>query len=156
MRPFEERLWERVDKVSSEAGCWLWTGALVAGGYGTVSRNMKMLRVHRVTYELLVGPIPAGLQLDHLCRNRACCNPGHLEPVTAKENFRRGESPAARMIRENVCRRGHEMTEENTYRPPSGERICRACARANKVAGRDRANELRREKRRRQREESAA
>lgn len=126
MRPFEERLWERVDKVSGEAGCWLWTGALNADGYGAVGRDNKVLRVHRVTYELLVGPIPDGMQLDHLCRNRACCNPKHLEPVTNKENWLRGQHHTAVMLRENKCGRGHEMTEENTYHRRTG-RMCRAC-----------------------------
>lgn len=162
-KTFEERLWERIDKTAPN-GCWLWQGALNAAGYGAVGKDNKVLRVHRVTYELLVGPIPEGMQLDHLCRVRACCNPQHLEPVTNKENWLRGQHHTAVMLRENKCKRGHEMTEENTYWRKNGGRLCRACVlsqpalKARKLtrAQRDRANELQRERRRRQREESAA
>lgn len=164
MRPFEERLWERIDK-NAPNGCWLWTRALNASGYGVVGRENKILRVHRVTYELLVGPIPEGMQLDHLCRVRACCNPDHLEPVTNRENWLRGQHHTAVMIRENKCKRGHEMTEENTYWRKNGGRLCRACVLDSAAKRgpqkmtreqRDRANELQNARRRKQREEGAA
>lgn len=92
-------------KVQYTPGCWLWLGALGRGGYG-LSRHRGVLSVvHRVAYELLVGPIPEGLQLDHLCRVRHCVNPDHLEPVTALENVRRSRgwfnTPA------HECARGH-------------------------------------------------
>lgn len=91
-RPLEERLWAKVDKDGPN-GCWLWMGGRTPLGYGHVSvetpEGWRTRRVHRVTYELLVGPIPEGLTLDHLCRTPACCNPDHLEPVTVAENLRR-------------------------------------------------------------------
>lgn len=161
---FEERLWQRVDKTAPN-GCWLWLGALNGAGYGAVGRDNKVLRVHRVTYELLVGPIPEGLQLDHLCRNRACCNPEHLEPVTNEENWRRGQHHTAVMLRENKCKRDHEMTKENTYWRKNGGRLCRQCVldgmakkgtRKLTREQRDRANELQNARRRQQREEGAA
>lgn len=127
---FELRLWARIDKTP-ESGCWLWTGALNGAGYGAVGRDNKVLRVHRVTYELLIGPIPDGLQLDHLCRNRACCNPSHLEPVTNRTNWLRGQHHTAVLLRDGVCRRGHEMTPENTYTRKSGGQLCRACVLEN-------------------------
>lgn len=87
-----------------------------------------MLRVHRVVYELLVGPIPEGLQLDHLCRNRVCGNPDHLEPVTNRENWIRGENLTARTVRNDICQRGHPFSANARVRP-NGSRTCRACER---------------------------
>ncbi len=76
--------------VDPETGCWVWQGAKLPGGYGTMSRSGEQIYTHRYYYERAKGPIPAGLQLDHLCRNRACCNPDHLEPVTHAVNLQRG------------------------------------------------------------------
>jgi hypothetical protein len=121
---FEPRFWRRVDRTSPD-GCWNWTGALNAAGYGAVGCNNKVLRTHRVAYELLVGPIPEGLQLDHLCRNRACCNPAHLEPVTNRENWMRGQHRVAKFQR-GECQRGHDQAT-HTYTRPSGVSYCRQC-----------------------------
>lgn len=129
--PLADRLWPRINKRGD--GCWVWTGALNASGYGVIGLGaMTLARVHRLTYEMLVGPIPEGLQLDHLCRVRACCNPTHLEPVTNRENFLRGEHPIARAVRSNRCARDlHDMAVTAHVRP-NGTRYCRACASAAK------------------------
>lgn len=83
----QRRFWERVDKKRS--GCWVWTGHVAGGDYGQIKVNGVSVMVHRYAYELLVGPIPDGLQIDHLCRNRRCVNPKHLEPVVARTNVLR-------------------------------------------------------------------
>jgi hypothetical protein len=81
------------DRITvSESGCWLWTGEMNRNGYGRVRSDGKRVMAHRRAWELLRGPIPTGLVLDHLCRNRHCCNPAHLEPVTVRENTLRGEA----------------------------------------------------------------
>lgn len=104
-------------------GCWEWTGSRRPDGYGQIHVGGKNRRAHRVVYELMVGPIPEGLTIDHLCRNRACCRPDHLEPVTRAENTRRGGAALTH------CKRaGHLYDEQNTYVSPKGERRCRACA----------------------------
>jgi hypothetical protein len=125
----EERFWARVDQTDS---CWLWTGPLTANGYADVTIGRRRMRAHRFAYELLVGPIPDGLQLDHVkargCRHRHCVNPAHLEPVTQTENILRGNSPAAIHARKTHCINGHEFSPENTYhRPDNGGRQCRTC-----------------------------
>lgn len=86
--PMSERLLARVQHDAN--GCWVWTGSLLADGYGNLRDGAKVKRAHRVSYETFVGPIPGGLEIDHLCRNRSCINPDHLEPVTRAENQRRG------------------------------------------------------------------
>jgi len=127
-RPLAERLWEKIDLRGSDE-CWLWLAAK-SDGYGKISTAAprRTLRAHRVAYELLVGPVPDGLQLDHLCRNRACCNPAHMEPVTRRENLVRGEGFAAKCAAATHCPHGHPYDEENTYRCRKG-RHCRACKR---------------------------
>lgn len=118
-----QRLLAKVEKQSN--GCWLWTGYKQPKGYGTFKRNGTMQLAHRAAYELLRGEIPAGLQLDHLCRNRSCVNPDHLEPVTNRENCAR--SPIHKMNR-TQCPQGHAYTPENTYINPANHgRVCRTC-----------------------------
>lgn len=80
------RFWSKVVKTED---CWEWTGAKTGAGYGHVLLNYKNVYAHRLSYELLVGPIPEGLVIDHVCRNRGCINPEHLEPVTPRENVMR-------------------------------------------------------------------
>lgn len=121
----EQRFWSKVEKTET---CWLWTGGLWKEGYGQFypTSNPPVV-AHRFAYELLVGPVPEGLELDHLCRVRHCVKPGHLEAVTHSENMRRG----AWAIRTH-CKNGHEYTEQNTrwrQRGNSLHRVCRACAR---------------------------
>lgn len=125
MRRFEtwqDRFWAKVDKSGD---CWEWTAFLTPDGYGRFGLDGAIVAAHRTAYELVVGPIPDGLQIDHLCRNRKCVNPDHLEPVTQLENARRGF-----WATKTHCKHGHEFTPENTYIRPTGARQCRTCNRA--------------------------
>jgi hypothetical protein len=133
-KPLHDRFMERFEKTPS--GCWLWTESLTACGYGRLWDGIKLLTAHRYAYEHLVGPIPKGLQIDHLCRVRHCVNPAHLEPVTATENWRRGFSDAAVNSRKTHCKRGHPFDEKNT-RLKRGDflrRECRICERKRKLS----------------------
>lgn len=121
------RFWAKVDRRGPD-DCWEWRGS-VWNGYGQFRSHGITVRAHRYAYELLVGPIPDET-LDHLCRNRACVNAEHLEPVSAVENARRGESVPAVNARKTHCKRGHEFTPENTYVWKPGHRACKTCARA--------------------------
>jgi hypothetical protein len=123
--------------------CWPWPGPLSPEGYGRVSNQY----VHRLSYEHFVAPIPDGLVLDHLCRNRACFNYTHLEPVTEGENTLRGEGMSARRARATTCERGHPKTAENSYLRPDGKgRQCLPCIRLRSSAD-DEQGQVRRQER---------
>lgn len=127
-----ERFAARVTEVAAPEGfdlpCWQWDVLRPDTGYGDFYDGRAWL-AHRWSYEHHVGPIPEGLEIDHLCRNRGCVNPAHLEPVTPRENTHRGFGPSAQCARQTHCKRGHEFTDENTYRYPHGARACRTCKR---------------------------
>lgn len=121
----------RIDRTSS-SGCWAWTGASSDNGYGYVSRGRGKTKflAHRVSYTLTIGPIPSGLIIDHLCRNRICVNPAHLEPVTIRINNLRGFGASGNHARQTHCIHGHEFTPENTkIVPATGARACVICRR---------------------------
>ena len=121
-----QRFWSKVEFTDS---CWLWTAG-IRNGYGQF-KDGRMVNAHRWAYEFCVGPVPDGLQLDHLCRVRRCVYPWHLEPVTPRTNVLRGAGPVAAEDRQTHCIRGHEFNEENTYyRRLRRGRDCRACHRA--------------------------
>lgn len=113
--------------VVQESGCWQWVGCTSRTGYGYLKPSGKKVIAHRWMYEREVGPIPIGLTIDHRCRNRGCVNPAHLEAVTQGVNVLRGDAPPSRNARKTHCVHGHEFTEANIYRPPSGVRLCRTC-----------------------------
>jgi hypothetical protein len=131
------RFWARVEETET---CWLWRGTVRADGYGKLWVRAHNVFAHRVAYELIYGPIPEGLQIDHLCRVRACVRPSHLEAVTAAENTRRvipyrkspdrGSYP--RTEPRLSCSKGHLLTEDNVITKKRGQRQCRVCSNAAK------------------------
>jgi hypothetical protein len=118
-------------KVDKSDGCWEWTGWKNSRGYGRVRYNGKFKQAHRIIYELLNGELPRYLVLDHLCRNKGCVNPSHLEPVTNKENILRGFSVPAKNARKTHCKHGHELSASNIYVYPQG-RVCKVCVAVRK------------------------
>jgi hypothetical protein len=129
--PVIDRFWSKVDKSGD---CWLWRACRTWDGYGEfavqqVTGKWRIVRAHRFAYELTHGPIPDGLQIDHLCRNRACVNSAHMELVTQRINILRGNSFSAREAARTHCPHGHPYDLLNTYADKRGKRYCRACNR---------------------------
>lgn len=128
-----EHFWKDVDKSGD---CWRWANSHdKRTQYAMVMWEGRTAKAHRVAYELAREPIPPGLVIDHLCRNRWCLNPDHMEAVTQRENVLRGEGVAARHAQKTHCPAGHPYTEENTYhwpKAPGRSRQCRACMRDRK------------------------
>lgn len=116
--PLADRI--RDSSSVTESGCWQWQRYTYGNGYAAISVAGKQRLAHRVSYEVSVGPIPEGMVIDHLCRNKRCVNPAHLEVVTSRENTRRAMR--------THCINGHEFDEENTWMH-EGKRYCRACRR---------------------------
>lgn len=119
--PFLDRM-DKYIEAEPNTGCWLWVGRVGPNGYGMTSVNGKNVNAHRAAYESLVGPVPPGLQLDHLCRVRCCVNPKHLEPVTPKVNSERGAGSTP------TCKYGHPRVEHSRLRAAKGDRHCWTCA----------------------------
>ena len=127
--PLRDRFMEAVKKMPS--GCWEWQASKNNFGYGNLTLPSRQhVYAHRFSYEKFVGPIPDGMDLDHLCRNPPCVNPAHLEPVTHRENMYRSDSADIAAFLSGKCRQGHEMTPDNTYKYPNRPgRECRKCMR---------------------------
>lgn len=121
-----ERFWSKVNKTAT---CWNWTAKHNGNGYGQFKFQGKYVYAYRYSYELVKGPIPKGLTIDHLCRNHYCVNPDHLEAVTSDENNRRSPFTVTSINRAKThCNNGHEFTKENTYiYLASGKRACNIC-----------------------------
>jgi HNH endonuclease len=133
-----ERFWSKVDTRGPDE-CWPWRPPVRPDGYGSFHRDGRGVPAHRVAYELEVGPVPDGLDVDHECHNRdescpggpcahrACCNPAHLKPATRRANLLGGRTVVAAHARATHCPAGHPYDDANTYVAPSGHRFCRAC-----------------------------
>ena len=144
MKNTMDNFWDRVDKSTD---CWHWTGSKTSKGYGQFKLNGKNRLVHRVSYETLKGTIPDGLVVDHLCRNRGCVNPSHMDIVTSGENVLRGVGPTAQFARATHCIHGHPFDKNNTFiykRSTTTERVCitRVCITCNRQSTRERRARL--------------
>lgn len=126
----KQRFFAKVTLPNAD-GCMVWAGGKVHNGYGVFSNGRRQVYAHRWSYEMWVGPIPDGLQLDHLCRVRDCVAPAHLEPVTARENLLRGDTVNARNAAKTHCPNGHELAGANLRKADAarGRRQCETCHR---------------------------
>lgn len=119
------RFWKGLKVI--ENGCWLWNKYKDKYGYGSISVDGKMAKIHRVSFEHFKGEIRKGLQIDHLCRVRHCANPTHLEAVTQRENIMRGDGICSKNAKKTSCRNGHEYNQGHVYIYPGGRRLCMTC-----------------------------
>lgn len=147
-RPASERFHSKYE-VDPTTGCWNWTAARGDHGYGTIGETVapmksKTLLAHRLSFEMHKGPIPEGLVVDHMCNNRACVNPNHLQAITHWENINRSPSPEIQRRLANRCIRGHDLTDQaNVYiRLDTGRRQCKPCERIRAEAARRRAGAM--------------
>ncbi|GGS27877.1 HNH endonuclease [Streptomyces parvus] len=138
------RFWSKV--MVDASGCLLWTAGQIGNGYGQFYFQGRSVLAHRFAFTVLVGAIPEGLQLDHLCRVRSCVNPNHLEPVTARENVLRGETTPAANLAKAACPAGHVYDATNTRIRANGSRECRTCDAAREQKRREEHNAQRRER----------
>ena len=143
----EQRFWRRVDVSAGPNSCWLWTKAISPYGYGKLTYRGRVVAAHRVAFELAVGPIPDGLQVDHLCHtlactaasrcvHRRCVNPAHLRATSARENTLRSWAPSAVNARLESCRRGHAFSDGNIYWEAVSDtgRLKRHCVQCRRLA----------------------
>jgi hypothetical protein len=135
-RPTATQRWcARVRLGTDPGACWEWMGLKNPKGYGQFyAQRTAKVAAHRYAFEMFVGPIPVGLYIDHLCRNRGCVNPAHMEPVTTRENTLRGEGWAAREAQQTHCKHGHPLSGSNLRRNWRGDRECRACKQTRRAA----------------------
>lgn len=122
-------------KEHPDTGCWEWTQSTSSTGYGLSRRRGMKISAHRLSYAAFVGPIPEGMCIDHLCRNRRCVNPRHMEVVTLGENVMRGMSPTIVAARNGVCKHGHQLSGDNLYTRIRGGHVqhqCKACCLINR------------------------
>ena len=136
------RFWSKIE-IKNSANCWNWKSTLNNKGYGRywngqLSKNGKkvMTYAHRMVYEKIIGKIPEGMTLDHLCRNPKCVNPSHLEPIPMKENILRGIGLTATNARKTICEKGHPLVK-SPYKSHHGGRICPICIKANRKRWKD-------------------
>ena len=124
----DQRFWQKVE-IREGSFCWHWTAAKLRSGYARFKRmgERRLMQAHVWAHLKYIGPIPPGLEPDHLCRNRGCVNPWHLEPVTRRENLRRGVGVIARNMAQTKCPRGHPYAGDNLIIPKEGGRVCRTC-----------------------------
>jgi hypothetical protein len=144
-----DRFWSKVD-IKEKTECWNWLASDNGNGYGRFyigggKKNAKTDYAHRVSYILSVGNIPEKLEIDHLCKNRRCVNPNHLEVVTRKENNLRSDSLSAQRAKQTTCKRGHPLSGNNLYEA-GGRRLCRTCREENRIQNKDRNNKKGRER----------
>lgn len=140
----EEKFWARVDRSGGTDACWPWTGRFYPNHYGIVGWRRRAWRAHRLAWELMRSPIPPGLVVDHLCRNRACCNPRHMRVVTIATNVTENStSPSARNKLKTHCDHGHALSGANLALESASDgrvfRRCRTCALQRKAEWRARA-----------------
>lgn len=138
-KPFTERFWGKVGLPDDVTGCMPWLAHTNHGGYGHFMEEKRPRRAHRVAYEVTHGSVPAGLVVDHLCGNRSCVRPDHLEAVTQRVNLLRGATRTAAQVARTTCPQGHSYSRRNTY-AYRGKRMCRICRR---VRNRDAASRRR-------------
>lgn len=127
------RIGDKLKTISTD-DCWLWAGSTNHYGYGRFIQDRKSLQAHRVMYEVLVGEIPKGLVIDHLCRVLLCVNPEHLEPVTDKVNVLRGIGITAQQARQTHCKRNHKLSGDNIRADKGHDRICIKCEKIRSLA----------------------
>jgi len=135
VRNIRDRFWSKVNRTST---CWLWAAATDKDGYGAFmvgskkNHTKRMKKSHRISYQWAKGPIANGLEIDHICRVRECVNPDHLEAVTHRINWMRGDNHAAKNMTKTHCRKGHEYSGKNLRVNSLGKRCCKMCDRDRK------------------------